>query len=146
MWKDAYLETEVLTADPVELVRILYRAAIDSVRYARVHLAKGEIRERANCINRAMTALGELYASLDQNAAGEMGQNLASLYVYIRQRLTEANVRQADSPMAEAENLLTILYEAWEPPQPVHPAAHPAPKLVAEWEETAMPELHSWCA
>ena len=33
--QDAYLESRILTADPLELVRMLYRASVDSTRRAR---------------------------------------------------------------------------------------------------------------
>ena len=36
---DAYLESRVLSADPVELVHMLYQACVQAVREARHHLA-----------------------------------------------------------------------------------------------------------
>jgi len=44
MWNnghDAYLESRVMTADPVELINLLYQACTQSVRAARAHLAGG---------------------------------------------------------------------------------------------------------
>ena len=46
MWNsghDAYLESRVLTADPIELVNLLYQACTQAVREARYHLAAGRI-------------------------------------------------------------------------------------------------------
>jgi len=40
-WKQAYLETRILSADPVELVSILYEYATISVQDARQSLAAG---------------------------------------------------------------------------------------------------------
>ena len=47
MWKDAYLESRVLSANPLELICILYQFALDSVRDARRHLAAGDIVARS---------------------------------------------------------------------------------------------------
>jgi flagellin-specific chaperone FliS len=65
-------------------------------------------------------------------------------------RLTEANIRQEDGPLAEAESLLATLSQAWEEArakqvpgqQPETPAA-PAPV----WQETNLePAAHGWSA
>lgn len=45
--KDAYLESQVMTADPLELVRLLYRAASDATCAAQACLATGRIADRS---------------------------------------------------------------------------------------------------
>jgi flagellar protein FliS len=145
MWTDAYLESQVLTADPLELVRMLYRGALDSIREARALLAAGEIAARCNAISRVQAILAELNASLDHHKGGEISRNLAALYAYVRSRLIEGNLQQKDGPLAEAEELLTTLYSAWER------AAEPvsaAPPMVDFQPWGAMPaaETHTWSA
>ena len=149
-WRDAYLENQVLTADPLELVRMLYSAAIDSVRDARGHLAAGDIRARSNSITRAQAIIGELNASLDYNA-GEISHNLGRLYQYMRQQLTQANLRQKDAPLAEVEGLLGTLNDAWRQagaatPEPV--GASLAAGAAREWSAAAYSssEAHAWSA
>jgi flagellar protein FliS len=110
---DRYLETEVLTADPLKLVNILYRAAIEAVGAARRHLAAGEIRERSRKINRAWGMVHELRRSLDEERGGEISRSLRDLYIYMQRRLIEANARQQDAPLAEVEQLLTTLQNGW---------------------------------
>jgi flagellin-specific chaperone FliS len=56
MWQnahDAYVESRILSAGPVELVRLLYQGAAGAVRDARRHLASGEIRQRSGSISKA---------------------------------------------------------------------------------------------
>lgn len=108
-----YLKDEVLSADPVKLVIILYRAAMEAVAAARKHLATGAIRERSREINRAFEMIGELRSSLNHEAGGEISGRLAGLYVYMQQRLLEANCKQVDPPLAEVERLLSTLLEGW---------------------------------
>jgi flagellar secretion chaperone FliS len=110
-----YLEYEIMSADPVKLVRMLYRAAIDAVSAARAHLREGAIRPRSRQINKALQILHELLRSLNREAGGEMGASLASLYAYMTTRLIEANTTQSDVPLAEVERLLGTLFEAWSP-------------------------------
>ena len=116
---ETYLEEEVLSADPMKLVRLLYRGATEATRAARQYLASGAIRERSNQIMKAWRILDELIQSLDRQRGGEISPALASLYTYMKTRLMEANSRQADAPLAEVEALLGTLSEAWgslEPP------------------------------
>jgi len=111
-YANAY-QHEVLGATRVELVRILYRSAIDAVAQARRHLKAGQIRERSRQITKAWDILGELARSLDQMQGGELTRSLHELYAYLQNRLLEANAEQSDDLLAEAEMLLNTLAEAW---------------------------------
>jgi flagellar protein FliS len=120
-----YLEAEVMGASPVQLIEILYRAAIDSVGAARRHLANRQIRERSRQITKASEIVNHLMLSVDHSCVSEISRNLVEIYAYIQTRLIEANTRQIDPPLAEVENLLKILLDAWHtvPPGPDAPAA-----------------------
>jgi flagellar secretion chaperone FliS len=113
MNKGAYLESEILSADGVGLINILYDAALDSVRDAMEHLRAKDIAARSQAICKAVDIVDHLNASLDHQAGGDISRNLASLYVYIRQRLLDANLSQTEGPLAEVMGLLTTLAEAW---------------------------------
>jgi flagellar secretion chaperone FliS len=113
MWKDAYLESRVLSADPVELIHILYQHTLGLVQDARRSLAAGDIAARGNSISRAIAAIEELDGSLDHKSGGAISKNLAELYHYMRTKLLEANIKQKDAPLAEVESLLKTLGEAW---------------------------------
>ncbi len=110
-----YFETEILTADPVRLVQLLYRGAMDAVAASRRHLSAGAIRERSQQINKAIGIVHELLETLDRVRGGEIARNLAGLYAYMSTRLIEANARQIDAPLAEVETLLATLADAWTP-------------------------------
>jgi flagellar protein FliS len=128
MWQnahDAYLESRTLSADPMELVRLLYQAATGAVRQARQHLASGEIPERARAISKACEVLIELATSLDYERGGEISRNLARLYDYMHRRLIQANYEQSDQPLQEVLGLLNTLYEAWDGIR--QPAPDPTP-------------------
>ena len=102
-----------MSADPIQLVQILYRAALDSIRTARECLRKGDIVGRSKSITKALGMLSELVTSLDHERGGEISDNLVRLYDYVQRLLMDANFRQVDEPMAEAESLLLTLLEAW---------------------------------
>lgn len=116
MWNaahDAYLEDKVLSADPVELVCMLYQGAIDAVDDARRYLAAGEIAARSRAISKACDLVLELSGSLDIPLGGDLSRRLAELYDYLLRRLMEANLKASDAMLAEARGLLETLAEGW---------------------------------
>lgn len=117
-----YFEQVILSASPVELVRLMYQKAIASVTDARDHLKAGRIRERVQSINKAYAILAELMISLDAEKAPELAANLRRLYCYMQERLIEANHTRKDGPLAETVRLLTTLADAWQcvPENPEH--------------------------
>jgi flagellar secretion chaperone FliS len=130
----AYIENEILQADPIRLVQALYRGAIEAVEKARVHLRANDIRARSAQITKASEIISELTLSLDRERGGEIAVNLAELYDYMQRRLQEANFRQEAAPLEEIERLLSTLLEAWlqvRPLQDQQPsAAAPTPKVM----------------
>jgi flagellar protein FliS len=111
---DAYLESRILSADPMELISLLYQKAISEVREARRHLAAKDIRARSKCITKAHDVLAELTIALDRKRGGQIAENLAKLYDYMMRRITEANFKQIDAPLAETLGLLSTLQEGWD--------------------------------
>lgn len=147
---EAYLTEKILSADPVELVRMLYAGASEAVETARARLAAGDIRGRSAAISKAVEILSELAGSLDARRAPELSRKLAALYDYMQRRLLAGNFEQADAPLAEVLRLLETLAEAWKS-QPAAPApAAAAPKTVSSAWNPAMharepePALHGW--
>ncbi len=110
---DAYREGRILSADPLELVRLLYQGCHEAVREARRHLAAGDIAARSHAISSACEILTELSVSLDRERGGQISERLALLYDYMQRRLLDANLQQADEPLVEVLGLLMTLGEAW---------------------------------
>ncbi len=146
---DAYLESKVLSADPIELVHLLYQACMEAVRDARHQLSEGRIMERSRAINRACEITFELSAALDQERGGELAARLAALYNYMRRRMIEANLHQADEPLAEVLGLLNTLGEAWEAIRPTEPLPQPEVETESAWSQPILAEStgyssHAW--
>lgn len=109
-----YLEMEIKTATPTELVVVLYDGAIADLQKAQEHLAARDIAGRACCLNRAMAILTELQANLNFEAGGEIALSLDRLYRYLKDRIFQANLHQDAAPLKEAASLLCNLRGGWE--------------------------------
>jgi flagellar protein FliS len=111
---EAYINDEILNAEPLKLVQLMYQGTIDAVTSARASLARRDIKGRSRSITKAILILTELSSSLNHEKGGELSGRLAALYDYMQKRLLEANQKQVDPPLAEVAQLLQTLFEAWE--------------------------------
>jgi len=109
-----YQSMEVKTADPLELVVLLYKGAIKETRQARKHLETGHTGSRVTALNKAIAIIGELQATLDAKRGGEIARSLDRLYTYMVRQLTTANLRRDGEPLDEVARLLEELLSGWE--------------------------------
>jgi flagellar biosynthetic protein FliS len=93
-----YLENEILQADPIRLVQLLYRAALAALGKARIHVREGKIVERSHQISKAGDIVNELTLSINRSQGGEIAATLVELYSYMQTRLQDANFRQVQEP------------------------------------------------
>ncbi len=113
-WQQAYLENRVMSAEPIELICMLYDRAVELVGEARKSLAAGDVLARSKAISKTLEILAELEGSLNHEAGGKISENLQRLYQHMRTRLMTANVKQQEQPLTEVEGLLKTLGEAWQ--------------------------------
>jgi flagellar secretion chaperone FliS len=135
-----YYDNEVLAATPWKLIQLLYGGALESIASARESLRSGNIRARSQAITKAMRILTELSRCLNHEAGGELSRNLARVYGYVIRLLIEANTRQVELPLAEAERLLSALAEAWKSGAPAQ-KEHSAGDAQLTAQDPAVPDL-----
>jgi len=87
----AYRECAVEGANPVELVQMLYDAAIGSLRRALEALEAKNVEHRTAYLNHVLDVLCELQAALDFDRGGEVARSLSRFYSFARLRVLEAN-------------------------------------------------------
>lgn len=116
------LESSVATADPHQLILMLYQGAILSIATAKQHMLRKEIPAKGAAISKAISIIDEgLKGSLNMDVGGELAQNLAGLYGYMSQRLLVANLKNDPLILDEVTRLLSELKSAWEA---IRPTAH----------------------
>jgi flagellar secretion chaperone FliS len=106
--------TSVSEADPHKLVALLFAGACQRIRLAQASLLQGDQARKGKAIGEACAIVGHLNGSLDHEAGGEIAANLSSLYEYVMQRLTEANLHNDESALTESLELLAEINSAWD--------------------------------
>ncbi len=107
------VSTSVTDADPHKLVALLFAGACQRIRLAQACLAQGDQARKGKAIGEACAIVGHLNGSLDHEAGGEIAGNLSSLYEYVIQRLTEANLHNDEAGLVESLTLLGEIDSAW---------------------------------
>jgi flagellar secretion chaperone FliS len=108
------LEARVLSSDPVQLIDILYRLAIDAVEAARDAHAEGDVLSRGRYVLKAFDVLVELQNSLDFEKGGEIARNYARIYDYCQRRILAGQTTASDSCFVEVISLLGDMKDAWQ--------------------------------
>jgi flagellar protein FliS len=109
----AYLQTQVQSRTPIELVVMLYDGAIASLGQARDAMAARDLVVKRHALSRGLAIVQELQNMLNMEAGGAVAARLDGLYTYVSGRCVEANVQQDPAGLDEAVKLLTPLRDAW---------------------------------
>lgn len=108
-----YQHTQVTTASGVQLIVLLYDAAVQSLQLARESMVNNNHRDKARFLGRAVAIVGELSNVLDLERGGTIARSLQRLYDYMLAEFLQANlrhdVRHLDGPI----KCLTTIREAW---------------------------------
>ena len=113
-YKRVAVDTGVQTADPHQLVHMLYDALLQSLQQARGALARQDVAAKGAALGKGIRILEEgLKAGLNPAQGGQLALNLKGLYDYSIQRLTLANLRNDVAAIDEVVALIEPLAESW---------------------------------
>lgn len=109
------IESGVGTADPHQLISMLYQGALLAIANAKNGMLRKDIATKGAAISKAIMIIDEgLNASLNKDAGGELAHNLAALYDYMSIRLLTANLNNDMAALDEVARLLADLKQAWD--------------------------------
>lgn len=148
-YQNVSVETAVKTADPHQLVLMLYDGAIAACQAAGGHIKARRHGDKALALSKATRIVDEgLKVSLDTSAGGELALRLRDLYDYMIMRLLAANLRNDLAALDEVTKLLEDLRGAWAQirtapgaPAPLRSAEPPRLPVAAEPAAPAVPVL-----
>lgn len=112
-YKSINTQTSVVDADPHRLIQLLFNGALSKLSIARGAMERKEYEAKNKAINSAVDIINGLKDSLNLDA-GELAQNLDSLYEYMMFRLFEANAKNDVARIDEVYDLLAQIKGAWD--------------------------------
>jgi flagellar secretion chaperone FliS len=108
-----YQETQLKTATPGKLLIMTYDAAIRFANAAAKNIKEHNLEEQSTNIRKVQNMVLELISSLDIKADRQLAANLYSLYSYIFDKLTQANIHDDLAALYEAIGILTEMRATW---------------------------------
>jgi len=109
--QDAYRKQDILTANSVDLVVMLYDALKKNIILGRRGIQKQDVAAAHKHLVKAQEILSELINCLDMNIP--ISDELMSLYEYALENLAEANIRKDAAPLEPVIEMVDSLREAW---------------------------------
>ena len=110
---DVYLRMHIESRTPLELVVILYDAALARVAEARAAMDRDDLLAQRNAIGRALAIVAELQNTLDMRGGGDIAMRLDGLYSFVATSLMDASARGNRAALEGVETVLSTLRAAW---------------------------------
>ena len=104
----AYQQTNVTTAKPDKILLMLYEGCIKFVRVAKVKLQERKIAEKGKNISKALAIVSELINTLDHEVGGQLARDLEALYMFMMDKLIEANLHNKIEDLEHKKSLRII--------------------------------------
>jgi flagellar protein FliS len=108
-----YQDSSISTQSKGRLIVMLYDGAIRFMKMAIVEMEKKNYEAKGRYINRALDIISELNVVLDMDAGGEIAGNLRQLYVFMNNRLSEANIKCDPQMVRDVIKLMEELNRGW---------------------------------
>jgi flagellar protein FliS len=110
--RDAYLETQVMTATPQKLHLMLVEGAVRAATQARHHWEHQQDESAGDALIRAQDIVGEMLGAVG-TGTHEISRRLAGVYLFVFHALGEAHLRRDETQLADALRVLEIERETW---------------------------------
>ena len=108
------LESSAMSASPHQLIVMLFDGALNALLRARILMNQGDIAGKGMALSKAINIIDNgLKGGLDPQQGGEIAENLAALYDYMKRRLMQANLNNDEAAIAEVVKLLENIADAW---------------------------------
>lgn len=108
---NAYANNKILTASPAELTLMLYDGAIKFCNIAIVGIEQKDIEKAHNNIRKVQNIINEFRSTL--NSKYEVSKDFDNVYVYLSERLLEANIKKDAEILEEVLKHLRTMRDAW---------------------------------
>lgn len=106
-----YNNSKVLTASPAELTLMLYEGAIKFCNIAITAVEQNEIPKAHTNIVKTQRIIDYLRQTLDMKYP--VAQDFENIYVYLSQRLVEANIKKDKDILEEVNGHLRSVRDTW---------------------------------
>lgn len=107
-------QAQAIEASPHRLIQMLMEGGLARIAQARGAMEREQTALKGELIGKSIAIIAGLRESLDHQQGGEVAGNLDTLYEYMINRLTEANVSNEPAILEEVSGLLRNVKAGWD--------------------------------
>jgi len=111
--RNQYLSTAVMTATPQKLQLLLVEAAIRSCEKARNHWSRNDREAACEALVHAQECVAELLGALNRDGPASLVGKMASVYLFVFNRLVGANNSNDEAMLDDALKVLQMERDTW---------------------------------
>ncbi len=115
-----------------DILLILYENLLTEMKKARMGIEERNPKVKGESISKALSIITELDCALDNDAGGDIAENLSMLYHYVMNNLTVANIKYDLAALDEAEGVLIALNDGFKDAVSQHKASGSMPSISRE--------------
>lgn len=111
----------VADASPARLVQIMFEHILSELATAqgcmeriKNNMPLAEVVAKGKSLGKAIRLINQLNATLDMERGRQIAENLRALYLYMLERLTQANIANDPRIVAEAASLVRKVKSGWD--------------------------------
>ena len=108
-----YQRTQFTTADQGQLILMMYDGAVRFIEQARARMAAKDIPGKGLYIGKTQSIISELNGCLDLKKGGNLATSLETLYLYVNNQLSLANIKNSFDHLDNALRVVKELREGW---------------------------------
>ena len=108
-----YKKTQLGTASKENVLLMLYEGAIRFCKLSKKAFENNDLAQKGLMIGKTMDIVFELKNTLDHKVSPEVASQLDSLYNYMIEELTKANMNNDTKKLDDVINVLETLYSGW---------------------------------
>lgn len=106
-----YNNSRILTATPAELTLMLYDGAIKFANMAKAGMEEKDYEKANNGVQKVRDIISEFQITLDRKYP--VSEDFDKVYTYIKERLSEANIKKDPEIMEEILGHLRTMRDTW---------------------------------
>ncbi|MEN0644717.1 flagellar export chaperone FliS [Alkalicoccobacillus gibsonii] len=109
--QSAYKQNALNTASPGELTLMLYNGCLKFIHQADKAMVEQDVERRNMYLTKAQNIIRELMVTL--KAENEVGKNMHRMYEFILSKLIDANVKNDQQALKDAEGFVVEFRDTW---------------------------------
>lgn len=113
-YKQVSVHGGIVDASPHRLIQMLMEGVLEKISLAKGYMTNNKTAAKGENIGKAIAIIGGLRGSLNQEAGGQVAENLDKLYEYMSNRLLIANLRNDPSILDEVSALMVEIKVGWD--------------------------------